>query len=263
MTTSYTAYLESISGELASQCKRVRQLIGNRHWLSDGTHHESVLCSLISRHIGSRFQITKGFVLPTAGVERISKEQDILIIDPTIEAPIFHQYGLTIVDPRTVVAAISVKATLRHKSLEDGLLGLSSIDCRRDGLASDHGSLWRAIFFFSTEDAFAKSPSQVASKLCDYAEKHNVPAPKFLNFICVNEHYVLKYEQEQEQAQVRGNAWEYGQLSASIFLANLADHLAGVAGRRDCTLVRAAEALSVDPVEAKSWVVTLTQTEHP
>lgn len=43
-------YLESIAKAAVSQSRQVRDLIGSRHWLSDGRHKEALLAGLIRQY---------------------------------------------------------------------------------------------------------------------------------------------------------------------------------------------------------------------
>jgi hypothetical protein len=55
-------YLKSIADELTVQANRVRDLIGNAHWLSDGHHKEYLLTALLQRHLPSGLE----FMRPTS-----------------------------------------------------------------------------------------------------------------------------------------------------------------------------------------------------
>ena len=67
-----------------------------------------------------------------------SKEQDILVIDASAEAPLFHQGDLAIAFPHTVIAAISIKTKMDTNTLKDVVEGLASVrktarDCNCKG----------------------------------------------------------------------------------------------------------------------------------
>src|SRR3712207_1006807 len=100
-------YLASISEELLSQANRVRDLIGDRHWFSDGHHKEQLLASVLRRHLPADIIVSRGFVIDAVDPGGCSKEQDILVVDAHREAPIFRQGDLVICFPRTILAAIS------------------------------------------------------------------------------------------------------------------------------------------------------------
>jgi hypothetical protein len=70
---------------------------------------------------------SRGFVISATETDRRSREQDILVVDATQEAPIFNQGGVIIVFPRFVRAAVSVKTTMNSVTVEDSVAGLNSV----------------------------------------------------------------------------------------------------------------------------------------
>src|SRR5688572_9178491 len=101
-------YLRSLSTELTAQADRVRHLIGDRHWLHEGRHKEHLLGEVLRRHLPATATASTGFVVsPTQAI--CSREQDLLVLDCSAEAPVFSQGGLTIAFPQTVLASISIK----------------------------------------------------------------------------------------------------------------------------------------------------------
>ncbi|MBN1612574.1 MAG: hypothetical protein JW940_38445, partial [Polyangiaceae bacterium] len=148
-------YLRSLADELVSQASRVRDLIGDRHWLSDGAHKEELLRAVLRRHSPSGVEWTRGFVVsPTE--DACSSEQDILAVDTTLEAPLFHQSNLAIVFPRAVLAAISVKTTFRKDELVDAVAGLSTL--RNVAHVTAAQPTWCGVYFYHA-DSRADAPA--------------------------------------------------------------------------------------------------------
>jgi hypothetical protein len=58
-----TRYLRSLAAAAMSQSHQVRDLIGDRHWLSDGRHKEALLSAIVSRHAPAGTIVCAGFVL--------------------------------------------------------------------------------------------------------------------------------------------------------------------------------------------------------
>src|SRR5947207_2476530 len=100
-------YLKSIAAAAVSQSRQVRDLIGDRHWLSDGRHKEALLAALVTRYAPAGTIVCSGFVLHPSDLTLCSREQDILVLDTSKEAPLFHHAGLAVAFPDTVLAAIS------------------------------------------------------------------------------------------------------------------------------------------------------------
>ncbi len=131
-------YFISLSRELESQANRVRNLIGDAHWLSDGHHKEALLGGLIKRFVPSGVSVGRGFVLEAASP---SKEQDLLLVDRRQEAPLFFENDLLVALPETVIGALSVKTQCEKKELTDALGGVASISSNEP---------WRGIYFFAS-----------------------------------------------------------------------------------------------------------------
>ncbi|MCA9606196.1 MAG: hypothetical protein KC619_11405 [Myxococcales bacterium] len=120
-------YLASLQAEVTATANRVRQLIGQKHWLSDGMHKESILTEVLRRHLPETVRIGRGFVVSSHAPEVVSREQDILILDGRYEAPLLTADSLLVTLPEHVIAAISVKSQLRSSELRDTIRGLSSV----------------------------------------------------------------------------------------------------------------------------------------
>lgn len=121
MTPQFSAYLKSWADELLSRANRVRQLIGDAHWLSDGHHKEYLLREFLNRYLSPQLLIGRGFVRPPEEARCCSPEIDILIADALCHPPLFHEGGLLIAPPSSVVAHIEVKSLLDKGSLRDAL----------------------------------------------------------------------------------------------------------------------------------------------
>lgn len=81
------ACLESWSDELLSRASRVRNLIGDAHWLSDGHHKEELVRAYLVRHLPKAYRISRGFICSTDAKTRVSPEIDVLITDEAAELP--------------------------------------------------------------------------------------------------------------------------------------------------------------------------------
>jgi hypothetical protein len=141
--------LRSWADELSSRCNRVRSLIGDAHWLSDGHHKEAILRDFLVRHLAGSLKIERGFVCPASAHDSVSPEVDILISDPTIEMPWFAESQIIIVPPPAVLAHISVKTRVKSQQLKDALQGVAKTyeSCSAEVESS---KIWSAIFFFDS-----------------------------------------------------------------------------------------------------------------
>lgn len=101
-------YFRSISTELDSLKNRVRHLIRNQHWQTDGEWKESVLRTLIPRSAPLNMTVGRGFIVDR---DRSSTQIDILIYDNSY--PVLYKDGdLVFISPSACRAVIEVKTSV-------------------------------------------------------------------------------------------------------------------------------------------------------
>lgn len=111
----FPAYHRSIAHELCAAKNRVRSLIGDKHWATDGEHRETVLRSVLERHLSENLRIGRGFVCfreieDQEDQKDTSYQIDILITK--MEKPTLYKEGdLVFVTPDCVSAIIEVKSS--------------------------------------------------------------------------------------------------------------------------------------------------------
>ena len=233
-------FLASIANELASQSNRVRDLIGSRHWLSDGHHKEFLLRTLVRRHLPSGTLACRGFVISPVEPELCSNEQDILIVDTTREAPVFYQGGLAVCFPRTLLGTISVKTRSDRKEVLDSIKGLNSVrDVARD--SADSRAIWCGAYFFEAGDAITATPAAAFAIIRDGLANYPAlppavpppqPPPVGPDLFCAGadliyrlDHGVMKDQQlASPAARLRG--FRCLGLASALFVADLLDHVA-------------------------------------
>lgn len=101
-------YLESLGQELAVLKERVRQLLHDPHWQTDGEWKESVLRQVLRRHLPATVRVGRGFVVTA---EDSSSQIDILIYDGASPV-VFADGDLAFVTPDAVLGIIEVKASI-------------------------------------------------------------------------------------------------------------------------------------------------------
>src|SRR3990172_956635 len=117
-------YFQSLTLELNSLKDRVRNFIGDHHWLTDGEWKESVLRTVLRRHLPQSIGLGKGFVLKQNGEP--STQIDILLYD--VSKPILYREGdLVIVSPDAAIGAIEVKTKLRNAEIGEAFNKLADI----------------------------------------------------------------------------------------------------------------------------------------
>jgi hypothetical protein len=237
-------YLTSISEELASQANRVRDLIGSRHWLSDGRHKEFLLAALLERHLPAGTIAGPGFVIHPDDPDQCSTEQDILVVDSTKEAPVFQQGGLIICFPRTVLAAISVKTTMEKETVVDTVRGLNTVrNVIRD--CANPRSVWCGGFFFEVEDTGIANPSKHIDHFREgmadtpvqeptFPREH--PSPRGPDVLCGGGQFVYRLEHDtgvSGSAGARILAYRAQGTASALFMADLLDHIAVARGESE------------------------------
>lgn len=105
-------YFRSISTELDSLKNRVRHLIHDQHWQTDGEWKESVLRTIIQRSAPLNMTVGRGFIVDR---DRSSTQIDILIYDNS--HPVLYKDGdLVFISPSACRAVIEVKTSVTRTS---------------------------------------------------------------------------------------------------------------------------------------------------
>ncbi len=265
VTSQRHRFLASISSELVSQSTRVRDLIGDKHWLSDGHHKEFLLLSLLRRHLPACTIASRGFVISPAHPDICSSEQDILIIETTCEAPLFQQGDLAICFPRTVLAAISVKTRFKRAEILDSVAGLNSVrNTARD--SPDQRGLWCGAFFFEGDDVFRKTPSKAYKQIRDGLELTPVqrpvvppphPFPTGPDLFCAGTDFIFRLDHDSARmpgdpslgSRIRG--FRCPGIASALFIADLLDHIASRRGLPQADIVDFADAMEVEAIAAE------------
>jgi hypothetical protein len=120
-------FLVSLNSELQSQASRVRNLIGDAHWLSDGEHKESIVRHLVERYVPDGFEVTSGFAINVENPEQPSKQLDVVVVDRRFEPPLFRRDSFAVVFVTTLVSVISIKSKFTKQSFVDSLDNVISV----------------------------------------------------------------------------------------------------------------------------------------
>lgn len=101
-------YFESISLELKALKDRVYHLIGNNHQLTNGESKETILRTILRRHLPNTVEVGRGFVIKPNSP---SKQIDVLIYDTS--KPVLYRDGdLVMITPDSVKGIIEVKTRI-------------------------------------------------------------------------------------------------------------------------------------------------------
>lgn len=217
----FRSFHKSIVSEMDAMKDRVRHLIQDNHWLTDGEFKETVLRSVIRRHLPDSLIIGRGFIV---GRNRVSTQIDVLVVDGG--APVLFREGdLLIVTPDAVRAVIEVKTRLQPQVLQDALgkLGRIASLCRD----ATEASTWTGLFAY---EAGRCSHEQVLTALSRVGEETRGR----VNCVACGQNDFFRYWSEQENSQGRtpqpmdGAFWRsysLGGLAPSYFVGNLLSSL--------------------------------------
>lgn len=107
-------FFGSTATTLKAQGQRVRNLIGEKHWQSDGSYKERLLKKAIREVVPSTLRIGDGFLIYRKDREQedfeISRQIDILVYDDRYVAPIFRDDDFVVILAETALATIEVKS---------------------------------------------------------------------------------------------------------------------------------------------------------
>jgi len=235
------SYLRSLAFELEASAQRVRNLIGDAHWLSDGRHKEFLLAELVRRHCPSGVRVATGFVKDPALPDCVSHEQDILIADTTAHAPLFDQGGLVVASPSQVLATISVKSTMNSETVRQSLdnqFAVRHIACQ-SGL--EPSSIWCGAFFYTASPAIVKDPTKPYTYVNAWVKDNKAAtaterAPllwRLPDTLCCLPEFLYRIDQSTEAPVVRG--FRSSSMSIAVFLVLLLGHIAHKRGGRFTT----------------------------
>ena len=127
-----TAYFGSTASTLRAQGQRVRNLIGENHWQSDGTYKERLIKNTIREIVPSSLKVGDGFLVYKKdrnedGFEA-SRQLDVIVYDDRYVAPLFRDGDFVIILAETAISAIEVKSNWgnSYSQIEDGVEKIQS-----------------------------------------------------------------------------------------------------------------------------------------
>lgn len=224
METDISSYFESWSNELTAKANRVRNLIGDAHWLTDGQHKEELLKSHLKNYLSGYLRITRGFVVDPLEEGTISKEIDILISGRSNIPALMIEDDLTICLASSVLGHIEVKTSFSQKNVKaairSSIYNQAVVNTGGNGL-----NTWRAIFFFqkatdSSEIDVLKSIKRVLEQIVSSTDdienlKLCIPNVIIIMGVCV---IFIGYDNIGE---IKLRMFDAGTLSAAIGILDL------------------------------------------
>ena len=205
-------YFRSLSAELDVQANRVRSLIGDAHWLSDGGHKEALVRGFVTRHVPHGTVVGRGFLIRPESPTVCSREQDVLVLNTTNEPPLFNIGGLLVTSSAHAYACLSVKSAFGKKEFLDSLDGFLSVPENTANVDLFFGS-----YHFGTEEG--SSLAELGERVSGWLDGHD-RAPMIAR---VSSTTFLLLEVGARPHRLRLYATESG--STAFFIARLVNHI--------------------------------------
>lgn len=262
MKPNRRSYFASLGQELAVQANRVRDLIGDAHWLTDGHHKEYLLRALLTRHLPNGVLVGRGFVL-NAHDEGVSREQDVLVVDVRRQRPLFAESDVLVVSPETVLAAASVKTNLTREATSDSVAGLCSVQSSCADLV-DPARIWLGVYAFQAPHARETMLENIAQVVAATSRPKSTrfssadPALYFPRVICAASN-IFRFRRVAGESLLTG--YECGELAGSTFLGHLVQHVCLQLGGNESSFFRDLDELDVG--DAFGPPRTVPELRHP
>ena len=232
MHSNFFAYLHSWSAELLSRASRVRQLIGDSHWLSDGHHKEELLREFLGKYLPDDLTVSRGFVKNASNLEICSTEVDILVSDKKICPPFFHEGGLQIVDATSVVAHLEVKTAFSRQVLKNAVLSTCKIT-RIVEMRRAAGSVWSAVVFYHGLQDAVSVLNTLEAVLREISEEEKAEGREecfsYPNAITIMDRFVI-FVSQPTRGELDCRLFEIEMLSLASVIVDMFGHIRHVGG---------------------------------
>jgi hypothetical protein len=231
MTVDISAYFESLSQEFRAIQNRVRYLIGLSHSPTDGEWKESILRSVLRRHLPASVEVGRGFVIGSDGNTR---QLDVLVYDSS-RPVLFRDGDLVIVTTDAVRAIVEVKTKLNTSRFREAIGKLADNAEFLHTNATEDSVIANPPFIglFSYEwEGRSESLHNVLSNLLETAnagrERHIAPLHRVVNHVTLGDSYFARFWRRDPSSQrgVSYNTWHAYNLenkAFGYFIHNLLD----------------------------------------
>lgn len=205
---------------------KIRNLIGNKHWQTDGEHKEEILRKVLRTHLPETVRVGKGFVcFPSLIMNFKSKKStsshqiDILITSkdsPTL----YKERDLVLVTADAVKAIIEVKTKLKKDESSSGIETVltklaDDIQMIRQGISEDK-KCFAGLFVYEKD---AINHSTILEKV-QAASKEN--KERAINFISLgNKIFVRYWHYDDFQEKCCWRSYEINNLAPTYFINNI------------------------------------------
>lgn len=173
-------YFRSLTVEVNALRNRVRYIIKNRHWQTDGEWKESVIRQMLRRQLPASTSVGRGFVVSAI---KYSHQIDILVYDSS-KPVLFRDGDLVFVTPDAVLGIIEVKSRATPQMLATAAKKLAA-DMLIIRLHSNSDA-FAGIFAFEDGGGTSEDYLMAVAQASDRWENR-------IDFLCLGESRFIKY----------------------------------------------------------------------
>lgn len=245
-------YFESLGQELGALKYRVRHLIADAHWQTDGEWKESVLRQVLRRHLPNSALVGRGFVVSR---DSATRQIDILIHDGS-KPVLFRDGDLVFVTPDAVLGIIEVKSRVTPSRFADAARKVA----QDIGLVRLHANIraFAAIFAFEADDAEPNSYLEGTARAADRWNDR-------LDFAAIGPDRFQKYWNENPLAPshpyASWHSYDLPKMATGYFVHNVIDAVSpeSVFSNNDVWFPTSGKELHRDAVARAVWAEPLAQ----
>ena len=225
MPMDASEYYRSLTLEMDAVQNRVRNLIGNVHWPTDGEWKETVLRTILRRHLPPTVSVGRGFIV---GPRHPSSQIDLLIYDTSF--PVLHQDGdLVFVVPDAVRAIIEVKTRIHAAHAESILTKLAD---SAEIITNGAKKIFLGLFAF--EDSLGADPHTPVLRALQLAA--NGQLRRAINHVCVGPSTFFRFWANNPENNAQVDEWRsysVQQMARGYFVFNALESVVGDAVRKN------------------------------
>jgi hypothetical protein len=207
-------YFESLGLEIEALKHRVRYLIQDLHWQTDGEWKESVLRQILRRHLPSTVGVGRGFVVTGKAT---SSQVDILLYDVS-KPVVFRDADLVFVTPDSIIGLLEVKSSMTNNLLSSSAEKLA----RNIELVRLHPNIRAFAGIFSFEDQ-TRDPRRSVGCISDASATWN----RKIDFVSLGtDRFIRFWETEPGNSRKIHHSWhsyKINRLAQGYFVHNVID----------------------------------------
>ena len=210
MDRDFEKHLQSISTELQATKERVRHLIGDVHWLTDGEHKEAIIRRILSKHVSDCVRVGSGFICyphsnPAYHDNKNTSTQIDVLVTRRGKPTLYKEHELTIVTPDAVSAIVEVKTKRTLAELRRDLTKLAN-NAQKTREAEGSRDCWAGLFVFEPLNSKSRSLHRDIIQTVQSVVDDN--PMRVINCVAVGENLFVRYWKEGMQGA--GLMGQYG-----------------------------------------------------